>query len=101
MQAKYVTEDLYVMGLLSSSPKFQRRGCATMLLKHVLDMADSEGRLCYIEATPMGLSVYQRLGWEIIDRLDLNIASEEEKEKGIRRDVVNWTLMRKPQKTSV
>ncbi len=38
-----------------------------MLLTHVLDMADREGRKCYIEATDAGHPLYVKLGWKDVD----------------------------------
>lgn len=100
-QKKWVKpEDMYVMGLLGTDPAFHRKGLATMLLKHVLDMADREGKKVYIEATKDGFPVYERLGWKVIDRITLTLDEEDVrsgKVKDEERDGQNWVMMREPQ----
>ncbi|KAF8867113.1 hypothetical protein BDZ45DRAFT_609269 [Acephala macrosclerotiorum] len=68
LQEKYVNKkETYVANLLGTHPAYQRKGLASKLLKHVLDMADREGRKVYIEATPAGHPVYLKLGFRDID----------------------------------
>jgi len=40
-----------------------------MLLKHVLDTVDEQGKRCYIEASAAGLALYERLGWVEVDEV--------------------------------
>lgn len=96
MQRKWVdVESMYVVGLLGTDPEFQRRGCASALLKHVLDMADAEGRKAYIEATAAGFPVYKKLGWKVIDKLEFDI-DEKDLVKGGETTWYNWVMMREP-----
>lgn len=101
MQKKYIDpENMYVMGLLGTDPEFHRKGAATMLLKHVLDMADREGKKAYIEATKPGRPVYERLGWKVIDRITLSLDEEDVNSGKIKdedREGQNWVMMRDPQ----
>jgi GNAT superfamily N-acetyltransferase len=42
-------EEWYVAELLATSPKFQRKGLASLLLRYGLEKADKEKRRTYIE----------------------------------------------------
>ncbi len=47
------------------TPKYQRQGIATRLLKHALKKCQSLGSThCFLEASQMGLSLYQKIGFE-------------------------------------
>jgi len=72
------------MGLLGTDPAFQRRGRATTLLRHVLDMADAEGRRVFVEARLAALPLYERLGWRVIDKLTFPMEDEEVKERRVK-----------------
>ena len=45
-----------------------------MLLKQVLQRADKEGKVAYIEATDAGYPLYLRLGWKQIDVIELDLS---------------------------
>jgi hypothetical protein len=45
-----------------------------MLLKQVLQRADKEGKVAYIEATDTGYPLYLRLGWKQIDVIELDLS---------------------------
>jgi GNAT superfamily N-acetyltransferase len=78
--------------LLATHPAYQRRGLATKLLKHVLDMADRKGKLSYIEATDAGFPVYQRLNYKQIDLLEVDLSKWGGKGVGLNR-----IMLREPQ----
>lgn len=80
--------------LLCTDPAFQRKGLATMLLRHGTDMADAEGRKTYIEATAKGHPVYLKLGFKDIDVVTVDL-SKWGGELGINR-----TMIREPQPPS-
>ncbi|KFY59451.1 hypothetical protein V497_04261 [Pseudogymnoascus sp. VKM F-4516 (FW-969)] len=95
MQKKWVEEDsMYLMGLLATDPEFQGKGCASMLLKYGLDLADKEGRRAYIEATPAGLPLYKKLGWVIVDEAEIVNGSKDTPED--ERRWINWIMIRQP-----
>lgn len=100
-QKKWVKGDeMYVMGLLATVPEFQRMGCATKLLRHVLDMADREEKKCYIEATRPGLPVYERLGWKTVEILHFSVDEEDVKAGRVKEEDrvgIHWVLIREPQ----
>ncbi|KAE8441846.1 hypothetical protein EG329_004247 [Mollisiaceae sp. DMI_Dod_QoI] len=92
LQEKYVDKkETYVANLLATDPAYQRKGLATRLLKHVLDMADEEKRKVYIEATPAGHPVYLKLGFKDLDMVSVDLSRWGGKQIGINR-----ILMRDP-----
>lgn len=70
---EFEAEKKIVCQLLATSPHFQRKGLASMLLRHVLDKADQEGRKTYIEATPEGHPVYEKLGWRDVALVEVDL----------------------------
>jgi len=63
-----------------------------MLLRHVLDKADQEGRKTYIEATPSGHPVYRKLGFEDVDIIQVDLRNY-----GGDRIGTNVCMLREPQ----
>jgi GNAT superfamily N-acetyltransferase len=59
---------------MATDPAYQRRGLASKLLKHVLEMADRDGKKAYIEATVAGYPVYERLGWKVVDLVEIDLS---------------------------
>lgn len=60
--------------LLCTSPQYQRRGIGSRLLKHVLDVADAEGRKAYIEATEDGYPLYRKMGFVDLDAIEKDLS---------------------------
>jgi GNAT superfamily N-acetyltransferase len=81
--------------LLATDPAYQRRGLATKLLNHVLDMADKQGKVSYLESTDAGWSVYRKLAYKEIDVLEIDLSKWGSKEVGRNR-----ILLREPQPIS-
>ena len=57
-------EPFIYMALLTVSPEAQRRGVGTALLREGLKEADRRGLPAFIEASPSGLGLYKKFGWE-------------------------------------
>jgi len=91
-------ETTYVAVLLATHPDYQRKGLASMLLRHAFEMADREGKKIYIEATDAGFPVYKRLGFVQIDEVVVDVSKWGGKE--LKR---NRCMMREPvsEKTEV
>ncbi|KAL5389366.1 hypothetical protein PMIN06_000381 [Paraphaeosphaeria minitans] len=51
---------------LATHPKHHRRGAARMLLDWGVGKADVEGWRTYLDATPVGLKSYERVGFKIV-----------------------------------
>jgi GNAT superfamily N-acetyltransferase len=70
---KLLTRDLDVQ-LVATDPAYQRRGLASKLLKHMLQFADGEGKMAYIEATALGFPVYQKLSFKEVDIVEVDLS---------------------------
>ncbi|KAI0097741.1 hypothetical protein GGR51DRAFT_577820 [Nemania sp. FL0031] len=51
---------------------YHGRGIGSALLRSVLDLADQEGLLAYLEATRVGAPLYRSHGYQVIDTLDFD-----------------------------
>jgi GNAT superfamily N-acetyltransferase len=56
------------LDLLATLPTHQRRGLARAHIKWGLDLADREGLLVFLESTPSGEKLYERLGFKEVSR---------------------------------
>jgi predicted N-acetyltransferase YhbS len=59
---------------LNTSPKFQRRGLGSQLVKYGLEKADRDEVMVYLSGSPMGVPVYRKLGFEEVGRLELDLS---------------------------
>ena len=56
-----------VLHVLAVSPHHQRKGLGALLICDGLALADKYNARTYIEASPVGLQLYLRHGWELVD----------------------------------
>ena len=61
------------MRLLVVVPSYQRKGIGTRLLRWGLEQADQLGLKVWIDASPSGLGLYQKLGWEEVSILKIEL----------------------------
>ncbi|KAK8877505.1 hypothetical protein PGQ11_002451 [Apiospora arundinis] len=92
-QKRHKTDDMLGLSLLCVSPKHFRKGIATALLVPMLDIADAEGRKCYLEATPAGKPVYERLGFRQVEVLSFDWDELTSKRNGLYK---NFVMIRDP-----
>jgi GNAT superfamily N-acetyltransferase len=68
MEKRHPTEPHWYLAILGIDPAFQGRGLGPRLLAPVLDRADADGLLCWLEsANPKNHGFYRRLGFEVAD----------------------------------
>ena len=58
---------------------YQRKGIGTLLIRRGPQDADRDGAKTYIEASPVGLPLYTKLGWKENDKVTINIGRIDQK----------------------
>ncbi|KAI9664494.1 MAG: hypothetical protein M1821_005940 [Bathelium mastoideum] len=48
-------------------PVYQRRGCARLFMQHIVTIATELGLDCWLHATPMAVSLYERYGFHVVE----------------------------------
>jgi len=66
------------LNLLCTLPNYRRRGAGTKLTCWGIDTAIAEGAVVAVESSPMGLSLYRRLRFNLIDTRVVQVDGEEE-----------------------
>ncbi|KAI9818146.1 MAG: hypothetical protein M1827_000771 [Pycnora praestabilis] len=59
----------YLLQSLDTLPTHQKRGAGSMLIKWGTDKADEAGLPSYLEASPAGLGLYKKHGFEQVDEI--------------------------------
>jgi GNAT superfamily N-acetyltransferase len=62
-----------VLNILATDPAYMRRGAGAALVAWGLAIADKEKVPVWLESSPFGWPLYQRLGFEVVDTQDLDI----------------------------
>ncbi|KAK4156157.1 hypothetical protein C8A00DRAFT_41316 [Chaetomidium leptoderma] len=61
------------LGIIACSPARQRLGAGSALMEWGVNLADSLGLPCRLEASPTGYGLYKKFGYEDVDVLDLTV----------------------------
>ncbi|KAI1806016.1 acyl-CoA N-acyltransferase [Daldinia bambusicola] len=88
--AKHNADAMLGLSLLCTSPKYYRRGAAKALLEPMLAIADAHGLKSYLEATPNGKGVYEKMGFREVDRLTFDLKELTGEDYG---DIYHITIM--------
>ncbi len=64
---------LSVLHILAVDPSYQRQGLGSLLIRPGLEAADKAGAQTYIEASPSGLPLYLKHGWEPVDEMVIDM----------------------------
>ena len=86
--ANVVNDDDWYLSILGINPNLQGRGLGQALLTPTLELADQQGKACYLETyTPRNMSFYARLGF---------IAKHQAYEPTCQHHY--WIMVRQPQR---
>lgn len=56
--------------IMSIRPEYQRQGHGTMLMQHICEDVDRHGRYGYVLASPAGVRLYSKFGFEAVGQVD-------------------------------
>ena len=71
---KYLgTKLYYVLDTLVTYQQHERRGAGSMLVRWGCEKADEAGVVAYLEASPVGAPMYARHGFEVVDKMELDL----------------------------
>jgi ribosomal protein S18 acetylase RimI-like enzyme len=66
----------WYLELVATLPEYQGRGAGGQLLRWGIKKADEESAEIYLEASPHGKPIYERLGFQEVDRLVVELKKE-------------------------
>ncbi|KAL2824990.1 acyl-CoA N-acyltransferase [Aspergillus pseudoustus] len=69
---KYYREDDIVLEFIATRPDQQGRGVGKALLRWGMERADKQQRRIYLEATTPGFPLYAKMGWESLDKAEID-----------------------------
>jgi GNAT superfamily N-acetyltransferase len=62
-----------VLDQVKTLPEHHRKGAGTALLRWGVELADREGLPIRLEATPYGLGLYEKFGFETKEKVELDL----------------------------
>ncbi|KAI4867481.1 hypothetical protein F4820DRAFT_204096 [Hypoxylon rubiginosum] len=74
MREKWRVDDKLLLHIIAADPAYHGRGIGAALIRCVLDVADAEGIPTYLEALPLAVPLYRRLGFVDVDRAVFDLA---------------------------
>ena len=78
-----------LLNMIATLPEHHRRGVGAMHLKWGNEQADKLGLLSYLEASPMGRPLYERMGYEVVRELPFDARAW-----GLDRDLPHVVMVR-------
>jgi GNAT superfamily N-acetyltransferase len=100
-QANFVSSRCTVLNFCFTHPKHRRRGVGRLLMEWGIKKADELGLPSYIEATDIGLRLYEASGFKVEGDIDLDATAENPSEEFTRlreklRCPIHGWFMRRP-----
>ena len=62
------------LAAVGTSKKYRKQGAASLCLEWGTRLADEKGLPGYVEGTPSGIGIYQKYGFEVVDKLRLELS---------------------------
>lgn len=88
---------IIVLDICFTTPEYERQGVATTLVTYGLDCADQNGWKAYVDASPRGRAVYERLGFVVKEDVSLQWGDNAYWKR--LRPVVWFAMEREPKKS--
>ncbi|KAF4219089.1 hypothetical protein CNMCM5878_003944 [Aspergillus fumigatiaffinis] len=70
----YSPENDYAVGALYTHPNYQRRGCASAILRWGTQLADANCARIYLESTPQARRLYLNHGWKLVEQSAIDLS---------------------------
>ena len=68
----FPTQSHFYLNTVGVVPNLAGQGHGGTIIRHTLDLADSDGQPCYLESSsPRNIPLYERLGFEVISEIAL------------------------------
>ncbi|KAI0110109.1 hypothetical protein F4814DRAFT_425822 [Daldinia grandis] len=83
MGEKWRSHEKLVLSIICTDPSHHGLGIAASLIRPVLALADKEGIPAYLEALPLAVPLYQRLGFQPVDQLEYDLAKAGRQGKAV------------------
>ncbi|KAL7628089.1 hypothetical protein AAE478_002286 [Parahypoxylon ruwenzoriense] len=96
MGRKWDVDEKLVLSIICTDPAYHGRGIAAALIRSVLAVADAEGVPAYLEALPLAVPLYRRLGFVAVDTLEYDLTRA-----GRQGKAVLTIMVREPAATGV
>ncbi|KAI2609439.1 uncharacterized protein GGS25DRAFT_520232 [Hypoxylon fragiforme] len=74
MGEKWRAHEKLALSIICTDPAYHGRGIGAALISSVLALADAEGLTTYLEALPLAVPLYRRLGFVQVDTLEYDLA---------------------------
>ncbi|KAH9900295.1 acyl-CoA N-acyltransferase [Xylariomycetidae sp. FL2044] len=71
------------LSLLCTAPRYHRRGIGRALLEPILQAADRIGLRTYLEASPAGVPLYEKLGFGVVDVIAYDLSELTSRYEGV------------------
>ncbi|KAI8960710.1 hypothetical protein F5Y11DRAFT_367210 [Daldinia sp. FL1419] len=96
MGEKWRSHEKLVLSIVCTDPAYHGRGIAASLIRPILALADQERIPAYLEALPLAVPLYQRLGFLPVDKLEYDLTKA-----GMQGKAVLTIMLREPQSAPV
>lgn len=97
MEQQYVdkSED-WTLVTVVTDPDYERKGCAGMMLRHILERADEAGVRVNVGSSRIGMPFYAKFGFKDVDELLMDFSDHG----GEKDALVNKLMIREPTSTN-
>jgi GNAT superfamily N-acetyltransferase len=59
--------------MMGTIPTYQRRGAGSLHLSWGVRIADREGLICWTEASPVSVPLYEKFGFKVVETVEMEL----------------------------